>query len=100
MEGVVCRNSAEVGANRCAFPANQTVETALDQAGLAADQIDHVFLTGGSSLIPAVRRLFEKRFGERRIAQGNELTSIAHGLGLMAAGADLADWVIKDEDQA
>lgn len=78
----------------------QTVDTALDQAGLAADQIDHVFLTGGSSLIPAVRRLFEKRFGEGRIAQGNELTSIAHGLGLMAAGADLADWVIKDDDQA
>lgn len=74
-----------------------TVDAALDQAGVAPDQIDHVFLTGGSSQIPAVRRLFEQRFGENRIARGNELTSIAHGLGLMAAGADLADWVIEDE---
>lgn len=77
----------------------QTVDTALDQAGLAADDIDHVFVTGGSSLIPAVRRLFVQRFGEGRIAQGNELTSIAHGLGLMATDPDLADWVIEDEEQ-
>ena len=74
-----------------------TVDTALDRAGVAPDQIDHVFLTGGSSQIPAVHRLFEQRFGENRIARGNELTSIAHGLGLMAAGADLPDWVIEDE---
>ena len=78
----------------------ETVDAALDRAGLAADQIDYVFLTGGSSLIPAVRRLFVGRFGESRIAQGNELTSIAHGLGMMAAGADLADWVIEDEEEA
>ncbi|UVI39571.1 Hsp70 family protein [Qipengyuania spongiae] len=74
-----------------------TVDAALDRAGVAPDQIDHVFLTGGSSQIPAVRRLFEQRFGESRIVRGDELTSIAHGLGLMAAGADLADWVIEDE---
>ncbi|MCV0382598.1 MAG: Hsp70 family protein [Erythrobacter sp.] len=74
-----------------------TVDAALDRAGVAPAQIDHVFLTGGSSQIPAVRRLFEQRFGESRIARGDELTSIAHGLGLMAAGADLADWVIEDE---
>lgn len=74
-----------------------TVDAALDRAGVAPDQIDHVFLTSGSSQIPAVRRLFEQRFGENRIAQGNELTSIAHGMGSMAAGADLADWVIEDE---
>lgn len=77
----------------------ETVSTALARAGLADDAIDHVFLTGGSSLIPAVRALFERRFGEGRIAQGDELTSIAHGLGLIAAGADLADWVIEDEEQ-
>lgn len=76
----------------------QTVDAALAKADLPADKIDHVFLTGGSSLIPAVRKLFEKRFGERRIAQGDELTSIAHGLGLMALDPDLADWVVKEEE--
>ncbi|RIV82317.1 Hsp70 family protein [Aurantiacibacter xanthus] len=79
---------------------DQTVDAALNQAGLSAQDIDHVFLTGGSSLIPAVRRLFEQRFGDERIAQGNELTSIAHGLGLMAADPDLADWVIEEEEQS
>ena len=78
---------------------DQTVDTALSRAGLAAADIDHVFVTGGSSLIPAVRRLFEQRFGEERLAQGNELTSIAQGLGLMAADPDLADWMIEEEDQ-
>jgi len=41
----------------------------LARAGLAARQIDHVFVTGGSSLIPAVRALFERRFGADRIAR-------------------------------
>ena len=76
----------------------QTVDAALAKAGLASDMIDHVFLTGGSSLIPAVRNLFEQRFGKSRIAQGNELTSIAHGLGLMAADPDLSDWAVMDEE--
>jgi len=76
----------------------QTVDVALARAGLKPDQIDHVFLTGGSSLIPAVRRLFEQRFGEGRIAQGNELTSIAHGLALIAEDPDLQSWVVGEEE--
>ena len=78
----------------------ETVDAALAAANIAPDQIDHVFLTGGSSLIPAVRKLFEQRFGESRIAQGDELTSIAHGLALMAEDPDLQDWVVADEGQA
>jgi hypothetical chaperone protein len=77
-----------------------TVDAALASAGLAPDGIDHVFLTGGSSLIPAVRQLFERRFGESRIVQGDELTSIAHGLALMAQDPDLPDWVAAEEDRA
>jgi len=76
----------------------ETVDQALGNAGMTADRIDHVFLTGGSSLIPAVRRLFEQRFGEDRIANGNELTSIAHGLALMAQDPNLGEWVAPDEE--
>ena len=43
-----------------------------------------VFMTGGSSFVPAVRRLFEERFGEERIRCGEELTSVASGLALRA----------------
>jgi hypothetical chaperone protein len=44
-----------------------------------------VFLTGGSSFVPAVRRIFEARFGAGRIRTGNEFTSVARGLAVRAA---------------
>lgn len=75
----------------------ETVDQALASAGLAPEQIDHVFLTGGSSLIPAVRDLFVRRFGETRLAGGGELTSIAHGLALIGQADDLGEWEATDE---
>ena len=69
-----------------------TVDAALEKAGVAPDVIDRVFLTGGSSLIPAIRQIFATRFGEARLASGGELTSIAHGLALIGEEANLAQW--------
>ena len=57
----------------------------LDRTGLAASAIDTVFLTGGSSFVPAVRRIFEQRFSNSKITGGEELTSVATGLALRAA---------------
>lgn len=68
------------------------MDSALQQAAISAPQIDRVFLTGGSSLIPAIRSLFERRFGAERIATGDELTSIAHGLALIGMDHDPAQW--------
>jgi hypothetical chaperone protein len=68
------------------------LDTALAKAGTGADEIDRVFLTGGSSLIPAIRALFDRRFGADRIAIGGELTSIADGLALIGDEADPAEW--------
>ena len=48
-------------------------------------QVDRVFLTGGTSLVPAVRNLFTQRFGEDRVQSGEAFTSVAYGLSLMAA---------------
>jgi hypothetical chaperone protein len=75
----------------------ETVDSALATARLTPGDIDHVFLTGGSSLIPAVRRLFAERFGESRLAGGEELTSIAHGLALIGGAPDIADWIAPEE---
>src|SRR6202521_6099081 len=50
-----------------------------------AEDVDMVFLTGGSSFVPAVRRIFETRFGVSRIRTGNEFTSVARGLAVKAA---------------
>ena len=68
------------------------MDKALATAGVAPHAIDRVFLTGGSSLIPAIRGVFDARFGAERIATGGELTSIAHGLALIGQEANLAQW--------
>jgi hypothetical chaperone protein len=62
----------------------ECVERLLKSTGLAAREIDRVFLTGGSSLVPAVRKIFEDRFDPERISGGNEFTSVAKGLALRA----------------
>ena len=61
------------------------IDTLLQAAGIDRRSVDRVFLTGGSSFVPAVRRIFETRFGRGRIRSGNEFTSVAHGLALRAA---------------
>ena len=59
------------------------VDTVLAEAGLEAAAVDHVFLTGGTSFVPMVRRLFETRFGTERVTSGGEFVSVAEGLALM-----------------
>ena len=63
------------------------IDSLLTNAGVTRRQIDRVFLTGGTSLVPAVRRIFIERFGEDRIRTGNEFISVARGLALRAAEA-------------
>ena len=69
------------------------VDEALAKANLRATDIDKVFLTGGSSFVPAVRRLFESRFRPDAIETGGEFESIATGLALLAAAPDREQWV-------
>jgi hypothetical chaperone protein len=60
------------------------VDSFLGSSGVHPKDVDMVFLTGGSSFVPAVRKIFEARFGEKRIRSGNEFTSVARGLALTA----------------
>ncbi len=60
-----------------------TVDGLLERAAIPADAIDHVFLTGGTSLVPAVRRLFTTRFDPAKISGGGEFVSVAEGLALI-----------------
>lgn len=63
------------------------VDGLLVRAGVDAKDVDQVFLTGGSSFVPAVRRIFEQRFGADRLRAGGEMISVASGLALRAAHA-------------
>jgi hypothetical chaperone protein len=60
------------------------VDILLATSNIAAGEIDRVFLTGGTSFVPAVRHIFESRFGASRVRTGNEFTSVARGLALRA----------------
>ena len=71
---------------------DETVSEALRRAGLREAAIDRVFLTGGSSFIPAIRTLFARRFGAERLSSGDQFESIASGLALIGREPDLAAW--------
>lgn len=60
-----------------------TITRVLDEAGLPDRAVDHVFLTGGTSFVPAVRAIFDRRFGHERVETGGEFVSVAEGLALI-----------------
>jgi hypothetical chaperone protein len=61
----------------------ETIDAALISANLRAEDVDRVFLTGGTSFVPAVRTLFTTRFGPERVSGGGEFVSVAEGLALI-----------------
>jgi hypothetical chaperone protein len=62
----------------------RVLDDVLTRAGVAATEIDRVFATGGTSLVPAVRALLATRFGAAKLVGGEELTSVAWGLAARA----------------
>ncbi|TMQ09670.1 MAG: Hsp70 family protein, partial [Deltaproteobacteria bacterium] len=63
---------------------DRVLDDVLARAGAAAADIDRVFATGGTSLVPAVRRRLAERFGADKLVGGEELTSVAWGLAARA----------------
>ena len=84
LEATVERSSFEEWISEELGQIAQCVDSLLNSSGILPKDVDMVFLTGGSSFVPAVRRIFEMRFGEKRIRGGNEFTSVARGLALKA----------------
>jgi hypothetical chaperone protein len=105
VEGAKVRLSA-LGADRVALPAldldlpiaradfdawidedlaaiDGVLDAVLARSGITARDVDRVFATGGSSLVPAVRARLVARFGDI-IEGGEELTSVAWGLAARA----------------
>jgi hypothetical chaperone protein len=63
----------------------QSIDSLLSKAGLHATAVDHVFLTGGTSLVPAVKQIFVERFAKADVSSGDVFTSVAQGLAWIAA---------------
>jgi hypothetical chaperone protein len=61
------------------------VDRLLEKTGVSAGAVDRVYFTGGTSSVPAVKALFEARFGAERLVQGDRFSSVARGLARRAA---------------
>lgn len=79
-------------------PELEAIEVALDEAlansSLKATDVDRVFLTGGTSFVPAVRRMFIERFGADAVDTGNEFVSISNGLATIGLREDAEEWTV------
>lgn len=56
----------------------------LRQAGLRGDQVDAIFLTGGSTLLPAVRGAITGALPEARVVEGDKFGAVGLGLTIEA----------------
>lgn len=63
---------------------HKVIDTTLAQAGVAPEAIATVFMTGGSSHLPALRGLVQSRLPTAQIATGDMLGSVGTGLALDA----------------
>jgi hypothetical chaperone protein len=64
---------------------SKCVDRLLSHCQVTAKDIDAIFMTGGSSFVPAIRRIFESTFGAKvPIRVGQEFTSVAEGLAIYA----------------
>ncbi|MHC2255278.1 putative chaperone protein [Bradyrhizobium embrapense] len=73
-----------------------TVDEALAKSGITARDVEKVFLTGGTSFVPAVQRLFAERFGEARLTSADQFESIAYGLALIGHTPDPDRWTFAE----
>lgn len=72
-----------------------SLDEGLKRANTGAEEIERVFLTGGTSFVPAIRKLFAERFGEERLVSTDQFESIAYGLALIGQDAQKERWGVK-----
>ena len=72
------------------------VTEALSKAGVKPEQIERVFLTGGTSFVPAIRRLFVQRFGDSCLTSADQFESIAYGLALIGQTEEPGRWAVAN----
>jgi hypothetical chaperone protein len=83
LEEKVTRNNFE----QWTAPLRQELVEALERVLTQAPGVtpDTIFLTGGTSKIPSVQKIFADRFGKEKLRQGDAFTSVVAGLGRAAS---------------
>ncbi len=62
---------------------DEEVTKLFEESNLTAQQVNHVFLTGGTSFVPAIRELMAARFPSAEFSAEDEFISVAAGLALL-----------------
>lgn len=71
-----------------------TVDQVLSQARISPREVERVFLTGGTSFVPAVQNLFVERFGKEKLTSADQFESIAYGLALIGQAENPDQWAL------
>jgi len=61
---------------------DEQADRLFEESDLGPAQVDHVFLTGGTSFVPAIRKLMAARFPSAKFSAEDEFISVASGLAL------------------
>lgn len=76
---------------------NASVEEVLEQARVAAGDIEDVLLVGGSTLLPGFFTWFEERFERRRVRAWQPFEAVAYGAACFAGNRmDALDFIVHD----
>lgn len=65
------------------------IDSTLHAANMVTDDVDIVFLSGGTSYVPAIRTMFANRFDAAKIVSKDQLTSVSQGLALIGRDSSL-----------
>jgi hypothetical chaperone protein len=61
------------------------VAKVVETANITVKDIDAVLITGGSSQVPLLRRIFADQFGNEKLNEANAFTGVGLGLGITAS---------------
>ena len=66
---------------------------AARQQSIFKEDIKHILLVGGMSLMPSVQNILRRYFGDMHFLSGKQFTAVAEGALQVAAGAGLDDYL-------
>lgn len=85
LQVLVSRENFESYCHSLIHHLQNTIHTTLKTAGIKPNQIDSVFLTGGTTQIPAVNHMIKNIFTHSQLVTGDIYGSVGKGLAIEAA---------------
>ncbi len=82
---LISRDNFEAYSHNLINGLQNTIQTTLTTAGIQSNQIDSVFLTGGTTQIPAVYNMIKGIFTNSQFVTGDIYGSVGKGLAIEAA---------------